>query len=338
MNQQAQQLFGITRSQDGRIGMTTVLVHGGAAVTAWAYAQLLHGAPVVEFEAQLAKPSGETTELVMRVTRLESDEPWTRMLAVAVDVTARKEAQAKLDLALAELTHVARVTTLGELAASIAHEVNQPLSAVIAYGRSGLRWLSREAPQARETAECLERGIASADRAAAVIARVRDLARKGAPRSELVELGPLVHETLRLLKREVHGRGVKVRVVAHDAPAILGDRVQIQQVLMNLIMNAAQAMEHTESRRRELSISVSRRDGMAIVSVRDHGGGIADLDPDRIFEPFVTTKPEGLGMGLSICRSIVEGHGGRIWAANLPDGAEISFSLLIEAAEAGRAA
>jgi C4-dicarboxylate-specific signal transduction histidine kinase len=340
MNEQAQRLFGSDRPQRVTgVGRTTFSVHGGDPAVAGSFVRLFRGATVVEFEADLLKPSGETVELIVRVTRLEADKPWTRILAVAVDVTARKEAQVKLDRALLELAHVSRLTTLGQLAAAIVHEVNQPLSAVITYGRSGLRWLAREASEAPETTRSLERGLANASRAAAVIARVRDIARKSAPRPEPIELGALIYETLRLLKREVHGRGVKVRVAgAHDAPVVQGDRVQIQQVLMNLIMNAAQAMEHVDTARRELTIGVSQRDGMAIVSVRDHGGGIADLDAKRIFEPFATTKAQGLGLGLSICRSIVEGHGGRIWAANLDEGAEVAFSLPTKAAEAGRAA
>jgi PAS domain S-box-containing protein len=340
MNEQAQWLFGTDRPQRVTgMGLTTLSVHGGDLATARALVRLFQGGAVVELETDFLRPSGEKVELIVRVTRLEADKPWKRILAVAVDVTARKEAQVQLDRALSELAHVSRLTALGQLAASIVHEVNQPLSAVITYGRSGLRWLGRESSQAPETALCLERGIANANRAAAVIARVRDIARKSAPRSEPIVLGALIHETLRLLKRELHGRGVKVRVAAApDTPAILGDRVQIQQVLMNLIMNAAQAMEHIEAPRRELTIGVSRRDGMAIVSVRDHGGGIVGLDSKRIFEPFVTTKAQGLGMGLSICRSIVEGHGGRIWAANVDEGAEVAFSLPTEAAEAGRAA
>jgi C4-dicarboxylate-specific signal transduction histidine kinase len=178
--------------------------------------------------------------------------------------------------------------------------------------------------------------VANAGRAADVIARVRDLARKTAPRSEPVELGTLIDESLALLRREVQDRGIVVRrQVAPDTPAVLGDRVQIQQVLMNLVMNAAQAMEHT-AEPREISIAVGEVDGMVSVSVRDHGGGIVDIEPNRIFEPFVSTKAQGLGIGLSICRSIIEGHGGRIWAANTEDGAEVAFDLPVEAA--GRAA
>jgi signal transduction histidine kinase len=141
-----------------------------------------------------------------------------------------------------------------------------------------------------------------------------------------VDLAALVGDTLALLRREVQERGIEVRRLAErDIPAVSADRVQIQQVLMNLILNAAQAIEQNGAAKRELIVEISRREGLVSIGVRDHGGGIVDLD--RIFEPFVTSKAKGLGMGLAICRSIVEGHGGRIWATNVNDGAEVAFSL-----------
>jgi C4-dicarboxylate-specific signal transduction histidine kinase len=230
------------------------------------------------------------------------------------------------------------VTTLGQLAASIVHEVNQPLSAVIAYARSGLRWLAREAPEAHRTHARLEGVVANAGHAADVIARVRDLARKTTPQVEPLDLRTLIDETLALLQREVQDRRIALRrQVAPDTPVILGDRVQIQQVLMNLVLNAVQAFEQSEASRREIVISAAPDEGMVSVSVRDNGGGFAG-EASRLFEPFVTTTPQGLGVGLSICRSIVEGHGGRIRAANVGDGAEVTFSLPAKVAAEGRVA
>jgi PAS domain S-box-containing protein len=338
MNEEALRLFGISnpRTVAGR-SLETFYSEATTNALAHILACLAQGERMVECETQFQRSSGEPATIVLRVTRPESDKPWKRILVIAVDVTARNEAKARLDTALAELAHVSRVTTLGQLAASIVHEVNQPLSAVITYGRSGLRWLQTEAAQAPETTECLERMVANAGRAADVIARVRDLARKTGPQSEPVELGTLIDETLALLRREVQDRGITVRRrVAADTPAILGDRVQIQQVLMNLIMNAAQAMEQTEPPRREISIAVAEREGVVNVSVQDQGGGFVEVEPGHIFDPFVSTKPQGLGIGLSICRSIVEGHGGRIWAVNTETGAEVAFDLPIQSP--GRAA
>jgi PAS domain S-box-containing protein len=338
MNDEALRLFGLA-GPEAIVGKNFDAFYIGSmdARLAGVYAGLLRGERFVEIELTIRRASGELVEVMQRITRHDNDAPWACILSMAIDVTAHHDAQMKLDTALAELAHVSRVTTLGQLAASIVHEVNQPLSAVIAYGRSGLRWLAREAPEAHKTRDCLEGVVANAGHAADVIARVRDLARKTTPRAEPLELRTLIDETLVLLQREVQDRHIVVRrQVAPDTPVILGDRVQIQQVLMNLILNAAQALEQTASRR-EIVIAAARDDGMVNVSVRDNGGGFTG-EASRLFEPFVTTTPQGLGVGLSICRSIVEGHGGKIRAANVGEGAEITFSLPAGVAAEGRVA
>jgi C4-dicarboxylate-specific signal transduction histidine kinase len=349
MNAETQRLFGMIRPPSPRQDLreyyaghsraeyyTESLQRGLAHI----YASLARGEQLAEIEFSTIKATGEPVDVVLRITRMASDDQWKHIRVMAIDVTARREAQARLDAAMAELAEVSRVATLGQLAASIVHEVNQPLAAVITYGRSGLRWLAREAPDARETGACLQQGIANAGRAADVIARVRDLARRSAPQSAPVELGPLVDDTLRLLRREMQERGVTVRKrVAPGTPAIVGDRVQVQQVLLTLILSAARAMAQTAAPRRELLVAVTPQDGMVSVSVRDRGGGIAGPDADRIFQAFpADLAPEGFGAGLSVCRTIVEGHGGRIWATNVGDGAEVTFSLPTEAYDAGRAA
>jgi C4-dicarboxylate-specific signal transduction histidine kinase len=326
MNEEAQRLFQGRRPERLQVGRANFFVHGGWPEVARTFVRWHRGDRFIDFEAQLRNPAGEKVQVVMRITRLEAHETSHRVLGIAIDVTARKEAQHRLNTALTELAHASRVTTLGQLAASIVQQVSQPLSAVIADGRAGLRDLQEEAAAAPETAECLDRAVANAGRAMDVIGRVRDLAGRTKPRAEPIELVALVDDTLALLRRDVQERGIEVRrLAAPNLPAVSADRVQIQQVLMNLILNAAQAMEQKGACNRELTVEIAAGDGVASVSVRDHGGGIADLD--RIFEPFVTTKSQGLGMGLAICRSIVEGHGGRIWAANVGDGAEVGFSL-----------
>jgi PAS domain S-box-containing protein len=340
INDEAVRLFGLD-GPEAVIGrnLGRFYTRPAETVLARAFAAFMRGERVVEVEVQIRRSSGEVVDLVQRITRPEADAPWRRVLIMAIDVTARNEAQAKLDAAVADLAHVSRVTTLGQLAASIVHEVNQPLAAVVAYGRSGLRWLAREAPDARETADCLDGVVANAGRAADVIARVRDLARKTTPATEAIELRSLIDDTLALLQREVQDRGVMIRRQAPPEPAvIMGDRVQIQQVLMNLVLNAAQAMEQSGAPRREIAIVVTRDDRMVNVSVRDSGGGFVAVDAERVFDPFVSTKAQGLGIGLSICRSIVEGHGGRIRAANAAGGAEVTFSLPAAAALEGRVA
>jgi signal transduction histidine kinase len=334
MNDEAQRLFQGRRPERLQVGREQFFVHGGWPEVARTFVQWHRGDRFVDFEAQLRNPAGDKVQVVMRITRLEAQETSYRVLGIAIDVTARKEAQHKLSSALTELAHASRVTTLGQLATSIVQQVSQPLSAVIAEGRTGLHHLREEAAAAPETTECLDRAVANAGRAMDVIGRVRDLAGRTKPQSEPVDLAALVDDTLALLRRDVQERGIEVRrLAARDIPAVSADRVQIQQVLMNLILNAAQAMEQNGTAKRELIVEIARPDGLVSVSVRDHGGGIADLD--KIFEPFVTSKAQGLGMGLAICRSIVEGHGGRIWAANVDDGAEVAFSLPpVEAAAA----
>jgi len=326
MNDEAQRLFQGRRPEQLQVDREHFFVHGGWPEVARTFVQWRRGERFVDFECQLRNPAGEKVQVVMRITRLQAQETSHRVLGIAIDVTARKEAQHELNTALTELAHASRVTTLGQLAASIVQQVSQPLSAVIAEGRTGLRHLQEEACTAPETTECLDRAVANAGRAMDVIGRVRDLAGRTKPQSEPMDLAALVDDTLVLLRRDVQERGIEVRQpVARDVPPVSADRVQIQQVLMNLILNGAQAMEQTGAAKRELTVAIARRDGQVSVSVRDHGGGIAD--PNKIFEPFVTTKAHGLGMGLAICRSIVEGHGGRIWAANVEDGAEVAFSL-----------
>lgn len=248
----------------------------------------------------------------------------------------RDEARRRLEQTSAELAHAARVSTLGQLAASIAHEVNQPLSAIITYGKSGKRWLGREEPDLTEVEACLDQIVSNGSRAADVIARVRALARKGAPETEALALEELVDDTVALIQREARAAGVLLRGSRDEAvPPVAGDRVQIQQVLVNLLMNGIQAMREVEGRARTLRVVLAREGELVRVSVRDSGTGIAG-DPASIFQPFYTTREDGMGMGLSICRSIIEAQGGRIEAANNPDhGATISFTLPVAPAEKG---
>lgn len=248
----------------------------------------------------------------------------------------RDEARARLEQASAELAHASRVSTLGQLAASIAHEVNQPLSAIITYGKSGKRWLARDVPDLQEVEACLDHIVANGSRAADIIARVRALARKEAPETISLSLRGLVDDTVLLVQREARAAGVRLRRGPDTGiPPVTADRVQVQQVLMNLLINAIQAMRAVEGRPRTLGIAFAREGEMVRISVRDSGTGIAG-DPAGIFQPFYTTREDGMGMGLSICRSIVEAQGGRIEAANNQDhGATISFTLPVTAADGG---
>jgi len=247
------------------------------------------------------------------------------------DIEQRRQTQARLDQAQAELAHVSRVNLLGQLAASIAHEVNQPLSAIVTYARSGQRWLAHDTPDFAEVSDCLDHIAANGTRAADVIARVRNMARRAEPCRDQFELGALIDETVALLRRDLQSHDVAIRTeIAPGLPPLSGDRVQIQQVLMNLMLNADQAMTQSASRERELVLEAARDEGDLLVAVHDRGPGIA-ADPESLFSPFVTSKGDGMGMGLSISRAIVERHGGKLTSANRAGGgATFRFNLPIE--------
>ena len=249
------------------------------------------------------------------------------------EVTALKRAeQAEQDLrtAQAELAHVTRVTMLGELTASIAHEVNQPLAAVVANAEASLRWLNREEPDLAAARRSVEWVIDDGCRASDVIRRVRALAKKSDMETVPLELNQVVNEAATLVERELVQHRISLRTELTPAlPEILGDRVQLQQVIINLLMNGIEAMEPVTDRPRELLIQSGKDDtGYLILRVADSGIGISAENANRVFDAFFTTKSSGLGMGLSICRSIVEAHGGRMSASN-NDGPGATFQLLL---------
>jgi len=260
---------------------------------------------------------------------------------VCSDITERKRAEEKLRAseqrfldAQLELAHVNRVTTMGELAASIAHEVNQPLAAVIANAEACVRWLKNQTPNLEAARRSVEWIIEDGTRASQVIRRVRALANKAELEKVPLDVSDVAVETIALVKRELISHRVSLRTeFAPALPTILGDRVQLQQVIINLVMNGIEAMQAVTDRPRELVIR-SRQDEKqnVLVSVTDCGVGISAENADRLFNAFFTTKASGMGMGLSICRSIVEAHDGRLWAtANTPHGATFQFTLPVNA-------
>jgi len=257
-----------------------------------------------------------------------------------IDMTDRKRAEEKLRAseqrfldAQMELAHVTRVTTLGELTASISHEVNQPLAAVVNAAGACLRWLDGGTPNLDEARRALDWIIKEGNRASEVIRRVRALVNKTDIEKVPLDVNDIVREAIALVQREMDSHRVSLRMeLALALPMILADRVQLQQVIINLVMNGIEAMQSVTDRPRELVIRSQQAETGVLVTVIDTGVGIFAENADRLFNAFFTTKSSGMGMGLSICRSIVEAHGGRLWVtANVPHGATFQFTLPMNA-------
>jgi C4-dicarboxylate-specific signal transduction histidine kinase len=229
-----------------------------------------------------------------------------------------------------ELAHANRVATMGQLSASIAHEISQPLGAALSYANAASRWLAAQPPNLEEVRRDLSFIIESGARASEVIDRIRALVKKAPPRKDWLEINEAILQVIALAQNEIASNGILVRTQLLEAlPAIQGDRVQLQQVILNLVINAIEAMSAMSEGPRELLLSTAKTDsGGVLVAVRDSGPGLAPESIDQLFESFYTTKPSGLGLGLSICRSIIEAHQGRLWAiANSPRGAVFQFTL-----------
>jgi len=249
-----------------------------------------------------------------------------------VDVTERKRAEEereRLRQAQADLARISRVNTMGELTASLAHEVNQPIAAAVTDANTCLRWLARDHPDVEEAREAAARIVKDSTRAAEIISRTRLLFKKGTPQWELVDVNEVIRDIVALMRSEVTRHSISVRTeLAEDIPQITGDRVQLQQVMMNLILNSIDAMKDVAGTRELIICSRQTTDSPLMVSVTDTGVGLPPQQADQIFNAFFTTKTHGTGMGLRISRSIVESHGGRLWAGdNSPRGASFYLTL-----------
>jgi PAS domain S-box-containing protein len=255
--------------------------------------------------------------------------------AVIVDVTERKRAEEALQKAQVELAHATRVMTMGEIASSIAHEINQPLGAIVNYGNACLRFLKSGRANLKEVAAALSAIVNDAERASAIIARIRALSKKTPPEMALLQVGDLVADILPLIRHQLTGRRIALKTTLPGKLfAILGDRIQLQQVLLNLVVNGIEAMSKVPEDQRQLVIEaqshVSEDKSFVLITVRDSGIGLRAEDLPKVFETFYTTKADGMGMGLAISRSIVEAHGGRLWATPNADlGA--TFRLMLPA-------
>ena len=287
-----------------------------------------NGHPFSGLEIRMTRKDGSEFDATVACTPLTDDNGRPAGLVANVeDITDRKLAEE--GLRKAELAHVTRLTTLGEMAASIAHEINQPLSAILANAAALLNWLARPDPDLDGARGALADIVADAHRAGDVIRRIRQLATKGDPNRCVLSINSVIEDVVALVRAEVQKHRVSVRLaLSPDLPPTVGDRVQLQQVIINLVMNGVEAMNAVSNRPRELTIRSGMREDRVFVAVQDAGVGFDPAYAERLFDAFFTTKPGGLGMGLSISRSIIEGHGGRLWATrDLEHGATFQFAL-----------
>ena len=306
-----------------------------ASMLEQAFEQASSGAQNIDITHRLLMPDGTVKHVKVLAHPAQDMENNVEYIGVLMDITAAKRAEEALQELQASLAHVTRVTALGELTASIAHEVNQPLAAIVTYGDAGLRWLNREVPQLDEVRSAVERMIDCAKLAGEVIARLRALSRKTTPEMVRLDINEVVNEVLSLIRREIANHQVTVRLDlaaptdSTSLPPIFGDRVQLQQVILNLLVNGIQAMAVVRDRPRELLIRTQADNtGQVLVEIGDSGIGIDPEHAGQLFNAFFTTKADGMGMGLSICRSIIEAHGGRIWASpNAGPGTILQFTL-----------
>jgi PAS domain S-box-containing protein len=283
-----------------------------------------------ELEHRLLMPAGAVrfVQLVTRAT--EERDGMVRFVGAVMDITAAKRALDDLQRVQSELARITRVTTMGQIAASIAHEINQPLTGVVTNGHTVLHWLNEKTLNLDKARVTAERVVRDGERASGVIQRVQGLLTKTPPQVRDVDINDLIDEVLELLQTELRVRGIAVRTELSPAlPPVLGDSVQLQQVLLNLVINGTDAMAEVTGRPKTLVIgSRASPDGDGLVFVRDHGSGLDEETAAKIFDPFFTTKAKGMGMGLAICRSIIEAHGGRLWATPAePHGALFQFTV-----------
>ena len=315
----------------GRLRWTDLTPPEWHAATERAVAQLRTTGTCAMYEKEYFRSDGSRVPVLVAATVIGNARSET--LAFVLDLTERKRAEEereRLRQAQADLAYMSRVITVGELAASLAHEIKQPIAAAVMNARTCARWLRRDQPDIAEACEAASRVVNVTTRAAEIIDRVRSLYRRDTPQRELVDLNECVREMMVLLQDEANRYSIPIRgELTQGLPKVMADRVQLQQVLMNLMLNGIEAMKDTGG---ELTVtSKSNEDGQLIVSISDSGIGLPE-NPDRIFEAFFTTKSKGTGMGLSISRAIVESHSGRLWAsANTGRGTTFHFSLPTQA-------
>jgi PAS domain S-box-containing protein len=326
-NKQWYDFTGLTREQSMGEGWARAIHAEDIGKVQRKWTEVLHLGEAGEIEARMRRFDGAVRSFLIRATPMRDDHgAIIKWYGTNIDIDDLK----RMEEAQSLLARAGRLTALGELTASIAHEVNQPLMAIVMNAATCLKWLSEDQIDVGEAREAAERIIRDGHRAGDVIASIRALARKAPLSMEMLEVNSMIESVIVLTRGELQRQGIALSTDLHPgAGAVVGDRIQLQQVVLNLILNAAEAMALTEGGQRQLHLRTERRDdGKILVAVADSGGGVDPLKGDQIFDAFFTTKQAGLGMGLSICRSIVEAHGGTLWVApNEPSGSVFSFTL-----------
>ncbi|HWZ50424.1 MAG TPA: ATP-binding protein [Granulicella sp.] len=293
-----------------------------------AVAKVKAAGTVQTFEKEYFRKDGSRVPVLVGAAIFEGS--GNEGVAFVLDLSEQKRAAEILRTTQAELAHAARLTMMGELAASISHEINQPLAAIVTNGSTGLRWLNKDQPDVEEARNAFSRIISAGNRAGSVIRSLRALVKKVGPELAKFDINAAIEEVLALTRSELMQREVSVRTTLFpEQQMVIGDRVQLQQVLLNLVINANDAMSTITDRTKVLEIRGQiTESGDALILVEDNGAGIDVVTAERIFEPFFTTKPTGMGMGLAICRSIIEAHGGRLWASpHSPHGTVFQFTV-----------
>jgi PAS domain S-box-containing protein len=286
---------------------------------------------ILDYECRLLMPDGRVRNIQVWGGRARRENTGAlTMIGTVMDVTERKRSEEALRQVQADLAHATRVATLGELTATIAHEVNQPLAGIVSSGNACLRWLAGQPPNIENARQSVERIIRDANRASEVVGRVRGLAKKAPPEKGWLNINDAVLETLGLTRVEAAQHGVSLRSqLSEDVPLVWADRIEVQQVILNLIINGIEAVSAVGNGQRDVLVTTARdmSDGV-LLTVRDNGMGLDPAKLEHIFNAFYTTKREGMGMGLAVSRSILEAHGGRLWATpNQPGGAVFQFTL-----------
>ena len=286
-----------------------------------------------DIETRLLMPDGSVKFVHAVAHPMKNESGNLEFVGAVKNITAARQAEERLNQVQAELARISRVTTLGELTAAIAHEVNQPLTGLVNSANACLRWLAGDPPNIDAARRSIQRMVKDGSRAGEVIGRIRAMVRKSPPRKDSLNINDMIVEVIALVPSEIQRNNISLKTtLSEDVPLVLGDRIQLQQVILNLLMNAIEAMSGTSQIHRDLSIiSVKEGSNAVLVEVRDSGPGFDVSASDRIFEAFYTTKADGMGMGLAISRTIIRAHGGQLWAApNIPRGARFSFMLPAE--------